>query len=259
MLEKVGTDVQVGIVHMNLGNIGFARAQHDDAQARYETALGHFRRANDPVWIAGLLNNLSVIAIGREDVDQLEALQNEALAIYEAAGIRGSVGLGLMQLVIASYLRGDYAQARERWQRGLDLGRELDHHWLVMALTNNLASMELTVGRFEEARVLLLECAARLKDMPDPAIALPVLESAARWCAEFDPARAARLLGAAVGNREALGTPLLPYERRLVDTIVAQLVAKLGEDAYRKAAGEGRALSIDGALAEVEGILGSTA
>ena len=90
------------------------------------------------------------------------------------------------------YLRGDYAQARQRWQRGLDLGRELDNQWLVLALTNNLASMELTVGRFDEARVLLLECAAGLKVMPDPAISLPVLESVARFCADLDPGRAAR-------------------------------------------------------------------
>jgi predicted ATPase len=257
VMEKVGTDVQVGMVHMNLGNIAFTRGQHDDAQARYETALGFFRRAGDPIWIAGVLNNLSVIAIGREDVDQLETLQNEALAIYEAAGIRGSVGLGLLQLGIASYLRGDYAQSRERWQRGLDLGRELGNQWLVLALTNNLASMELTVGRFAEARALMLECVAGLKDMPDPAISLPVLESAARWCAESDPLRAARLLGAAVGNREALGTPLLPYERRLVDAIVAELVAKLGEEAYRSAAAGGARLTIDEGLAEAELVLGA--
>jgi predicted ATPase len=258
VMEKVGTDAQVGAVHMNLGNVGFARGEHDDAQARYETALVFFRRAADPVWIAGVLNNLSVIAIGREDVDQLEALQNEALAIYESLGIRGNVGLGLLQLGIASYLRADYEQARERWQRGIDLGRELGNQWLVLALKNNLASMELTVGRFDEARALLLECVAGLKDMPDPAISLPVLESAARWCFESDAAQAARLLGAAVGNREALGTPLLPYERRLVDGIVAEMVAKLGKEAYDQAAGDGAALSIDEGLAEAERVLRKT-
>ena len=68
------------------------------------------------VWIAGVLNNLSVIAIGRDDIEQLEARQSEALAIYDAAGIRGGIGLGLMQLGIASYLRGDYELARQRWR-----------------------------------------------------------------------------------------------------------------------------------------------
>jgi predicted ATPase/predicted Ser/Thr protein kinase len=255
--ERTGTDVQVGIVHMNLGNIAFGRAQHDEAQTRYETALRYFRRANDMVWIAGVLNNLSVIAIGREDIEQVEARQSEALAIYEAAGIRGGIGLGLMQLGIASYLRGDYELTRRRWQRGMDLGRELDNGWLIMALSSNLASMELTAGRREEARALLLECTTRLHDMPDPAVSLPVLESTARWCAEADPTLAARLLGAAVGHRDALGTPLLPYERKLVDAVATQLIAKLGEDAYRSAARDGAALSIDDALAQAERVLGA--
>jgi serine/threonine-protein kinase PknK len=257
VLEKAGTDVQVGIVHMNLGNIAFSRAQHDEAQTRYETALGFFRRANDTVWIAGVLNNLSVIAIGHEDIEQLEARQNEALAIYEAAGIRSRIGLGLMQLGIASFLRGDYELTRRRWQRGIDLGRELDDGWLVMALSSNLASMELTVGRREEARALLLETTARLHDMPDPAVSLPVLESTARWYADADPALAARFLGAAVGHRDALGTPLLPYERRLVDAVATRLIAKLGEDTYRSAARDGAALSIDDALAQAERVLGA--
>jgi tetratricopeptide (TPR) repeat protein len=255
VLEKAGTDVQVGIVHMNLGNVAFSRAQHDEAQARNETALGYFRRAHEPVWVAGVLNNLSVIAIGREDVDQLEALQSEALAIYEAAGIRGSVGNGLLQLGIASYLRGDYELARQRWRRGVDLGRELQHDWLVMAMSSNLGSMEVTVGRPAEARTHLLECIERLHAMPDPAVSLPVLESTARWCADADPVLAARLLGAAIAHREALGTPLLPYERRLTDAFAAELEAKLGAEGYRRGARDGAALSIEEGLAQAERVL----
>jgi len=207
------------------------------------------------VWIAGVLNNLSVIAIGHEDVEQLEARQSEALAIYEAAGIRGGIGLGLMQLGIASYLRGDYVLTRQRWQRGIELGRELDNDWLVMALSSNLASMELTAGRPEEARALLLETITQLHDMPDPAVSLPVLESTARWCADAAPTLAARLLAAAVGHREALGMPLLPYERKLVDAVATQLIAKLGAGPYRSAALEGAALSIEAALTLARGAL----
>ncbi len=258
VLERAGTDVQVGVAHMNLGNIALGRGQHDEALARCETALGYFRRAHDTVWIAGVLNNLSVIALVREDIDQLEARQTEALAIYEAAGIRGGIGLGLMQLGIASYLRGDYDEARRRWLRGIEIGRELGHGWLVMALSSNLASMELSAGRPEEARALLLECLPRLHAMPDPAVSLPVLESTARWCAAADPALAARLLGTALVHRGTVGSPLLAYERRLIDAFEAQLVAQLGEKAYRSAARDGAAGSIERALAEAERVLGAT-
>jgi hypothetical protein len=93
--------------------------------------------------------------------------------------------------------------------------------------------------------------------MPDPAVSLPVLESTARWRADSDPALAARLLGAAVGHREALGTPLFPYEKKLVDVVAAQLIAKLGEDPYRRQAQDGAALSIPDALAQAERALGA--
>jgi tetratricopeptide (TPR) repeat protein len=257
VFETAGSDVQIGVAHMNLGNIAFGRAQHDEAQARYETALDYFRRARDTVWIAGVLNNLSVIAIGREDIDQIEARQGEALAVYEAAGIRGGIGLCLMQLGIASFLRADYELTRQRWQRGIDLGHEIDHGWLVMALSSNLAAMEMTVGRRDEARALLLETCARLHAMPDPAVSLPVLETAARWCADAEPTLAARLLGAAVGHRGALGTPLLPYERKMVDAVATQLIATLGEIAYLSASRDGAAMSIDDALAQVERVIGA--
>jgi hypothetical protein len=60
-----------------------------------------------------------------------------------------------------------------------------------------------------------------------------------------------------VGHRDALGTPLLPYERKLIDAVTTQLIAKLGDDAHRSATRDGAALTIDEALAQAERVLGT--
>jgi hypothetical protein len=67
--------------------------------------------------------------------------------------------------------------------------------------------------------------------------------------AEGDAERAARLFGAAEALREALGAPLPPVERAHYDRSVAATRAALGEEAFAAAWAEGRALSLEQAIA----------
>ena len=68
--------------------------------------------------------------------------------------------------------------------------------------------------------------------------------------ARQDPARAARLLGRADALREETASrDDNPVERRVRDETEAGLRARLGEDAYAAAYAEGRALTLEDALA----------
>ena len=255
VLSRVGTDPQVGSAYRNLGNIAFGRGENDEAERLYEMSLDHYRRANSTVGIAGCLNNLSVIALAREDVDRVETLQSEALRIFETSGIRDQMCLCLFQLGIAAYVRGDYDLSRARYDRAVGLARELDHNWNMMAALTNTAGLELARGRTGEVRTLLVECMSRLKDMRDPAIALPVLEQVADVAADTHPGESAGILAAATALRVALQMPLLSYERPALRSLEARLAKTLGEKELARAREAGERLSLEAALAVAQELL----
>jgi hypothetical protein len=62
--------------------------------------------------------------------------------------------------------------------------------------------------------------------------------------------RAARLLGAAEAIRDALGAPLPPVRRAEYEQCVAEARAALGEEALAAAWAQGKALSVDQAIAD---------
>jgi tetratricopeptide (TPR) repeat protein len=255
VLSSVGTDVQVGSVYLNLGNIAYSRGEYDGAERMFETSLGRYRRANATVWIAGCLTNLSALALAREDIDRVETMQSEALAIYEAAGIRDQIGLSLLQLGIAGYVRGEHALARARWERALTLGRELDNGWLIIAALSNFAFLELIEGRLQEAREVLIECVSRLQDMRDPAVALAVLEAVAGVAADASPAEAAALFAGAAALRGSFHMPLPSYERPPLQRLEARLAKALGESELARAQAAGERMSLDAALAAAQALL----
>ena len=61
--------------------------------------------------------------------------------------------------------------------------------------------------------------------------------------------RAARLLGAAATQREALGTPVLPIERPVVEGAIAAARARLGDEAFALAWAEGQVMTLEHASA----------
>ena len=63
------------------------------------------------------------------------------------------------------------------------------------------------------------------------------------------PERAARLFGAAEGLREVMGAPLPPADRAGRDRSVAAVRSALGEEAFAAAWAEGRAMSLEAAVA----------
>jgi hypothetical protein len=61
--------------------------------------------------------------------------------------------------------------------------------------------------------------------------------------------RATRLLGAPAAQREALGRPLQPAERQVVEGAIAAAQVRLGDMAYAAAVTEGRVISLEQAVA----------
>jgi tetratricopeptide (TPR) repeat protein len=137
-------------------------------------------------------------------------LLEESLALFRDLGDKGGSAMSLRSLGRAATDQGDYRRAAALFDESLALSRDLGDN------RDMAAGME---------------------------------ELAAVACAQEQPERAARLFGAAQALREAIGAPRPPADQPRYDRSVAAARAGLGEHAFTAAWAEGRALSVDQALA----------
>jgi non-specific serine/threonine protein kinase len=195
-----------------LGIVAEDVGHYDQAAARFAESLVHARAADDPVTTGLVLFHLAVVAWGQGDRERAGALLNEALAIQEAAGdLAYGAAESLGFLGLLAWEEGDLP-------RSVDLQRES-------------LSLHLHIGAKEVVAVNLANVAM---------LALTTRH----------PAMAARLFGAAVGQREAIGNPFKLPERAVYDREIDAARSDLGDDAFTAAWEVGRGLSLAEAAAD---------
>jgi hypothetical protein len=121
-----------------------------------------------------------------------------------------NIAWSLLHLGWVAVDRQDHAGARERLVEGLAIADELGDSRTVIDAIELSAHLALALGRMD---------------------------------------RAARLRGAAEAGREAIGTPSSPTERAEADIDIAAVRAALGESQFATAWAEGRAMTLEQAVA----------
>jgi DNA-binding CsgD family transcriptional regulator len=175
-----------------LGIVAEDAGDYDQATARFAESLVHARAADDPAATGLVLFHLAVVAWGQGDRDRAGALLTEALAVQQAAG---DLAYGAAEsLGFLGLLAGEQGDI----PRSVDLQRES-------------LSLHLQIGSREVLAVNLANVA--------------MLAVAAR-----QPTAAARLFGAAVGQREAIGNPFKLPERAVYDRAITATRSALGDD-----------------------------
>jgi class 3 adenylate cyclase len=140
-------------------------------------------------------------------------------------------------------------EAAREGQQALSFGPELDNQDLIARASANLGYTTLLLGDAERARPMLrdgLEAARELGQVDGLVYGFAGLAAA---YAREDPMRAARLLGRADALCEERAYDLEPLEGRIRDETWAELQASLREDEYAAACAQGRALTLEDALA----------
>jgi tetratricopeptide (TPR) repeat protein len=146
--------------------------------------------------------------------------------------------------------RGDYGRAVALHEESLALRRELGDKWGIASSLGNLGLVAFERGDYARAVALLEEGLALARDIGAKHRVTECLEGLATVAGALDqPERAARLFGTADALRAALGAPLPPRERARREQAVAALRDALGEAAFAAAWAEGRALSLEDAVA----------
>jgi tetratricopeptide (TPR) repeat protein len=159
-------------------------------------------------------------------------------------------GLALPSLGWVALMQGDYAEAERSFAEEVRTMRELGNQRRISLALVTLGFVACYQGKLEEARSLFTESLKLGIQRGLQREIAPVLEGFARVAgAQAQAERAARLFGAAAALREATSTPLLRSRRADHEQQVAAVHADLGEEAFAAAWAEGRALTLEHAVA----------
>ncbi|MFQ5808876.1 MAG: tetratricopeptide repeat protein, partial [Armatimonadota bacterium] len=248
--REEGSKVWEAITLNNLGIV--AERQTDYARARelFEQSLAIRRELGEKTGIAGSLNNLAVVARHEGDYAGARALLEESLEIKRELGDRRGVAGSLTNLGIVAERQGDYAAAQALLEESLETKRNLGDKVGVASSLLNLGVVARSRGDGGRARELFEESLAIRRELGEaPGIAECLEELGGISGAQGEPEVAARLLGASEALREAIKAPVPPDDREEYDSDVATVRAAMDEAAFAAAWSEGRAMTMEEAIA----------
>jgi len=199
-----------------LGIVSEDAGNYDHAATRFGEALVHARAVEDSIVTGLVLFHLGIIAWGQGNQERAEGLLNEALTCQRAAGdLVYGAAESLAFLGLFACEQGDFARSVELQRESLSLDLELGSKEVMAVNLANVAMLALSTQR----------------------------------------TAAARLFGAAMGHREAIGNPFKLPERAVYDRGIDVTRAMLGEEDFESTWSAGRARSLAEAASDAFAVL----
>jgi predicted ATPase len=253
LYRHLGDQQGIAFALNNVGVQAVCQGDYGRAVPFLEESLALYREMGDKRGIALPLANLGVVALDHGDYERAADLLEETLRLSRVVGDQGSVAMALGNLGYMACLQGDYGRAARLLQESLPLWEQLgDKKNLANALIN-LGTVTREQGDYGQATALYKESLAlrgtgeQRRGVDDDAECLEGLAAVA--CALGQAERAVRLCAAAAALREAIGAPLPPAERATYERTVATARTRLDEVTFATAWEEGRAMTLEQAIA----------
>lgn len=237
-----------------LCTLGMSKALLGNPEAAYtvaEEALALAREVGDKITVGGALTNIAgVVAVTQHDLDGVRSYGEEGIQLLREAGSRWLLGMILFGYGSFAMLQGYYEEARSHFEESLDLFTELrDRHRIAM-IHSEFAHLDRRQGHFAQAKLLYRETIREWQKIGHRAAVAHQLESFAFIAkAQEEDQRAAKLFGAAEILRENPILPMNPMEQIEYDREVNDLRANMDEVTFAKAWAEGRAMTMEQAIA----------
>jgi len=223
-------------VHENLSDPGQSRRLVDEALAIY-------RELEDAFGVARCLNTLGNIAVMTGDLDGGTSLYRQAIALLDE---RTAI-VPRRNLAGVAQRRGDLAEQRRLCEEVLADARAWQNDRAVAGVLLELAWIAVFEGRYVDAARLTEEALGSHLRMSQPGnVTECVLVAALVHASRGHRDAAARLVGAAVAERERRGWPAMPEPAHTPP--FEALERDLGEARYAAMRAEGAALSFDVAV-----------
>ena len=241
------------------GGFALYQGDYDAARPLIEESLTIYRRLGDDKGIARALSGIATVASYQSDLDGARRAGQESLELYRRLGERRGMALALHNLGFVAWCASDFEASCRYFEEALALLDAVRDDGARALTTVSLAGALIRRGMPREARQRFEAALALVRANGLKREAAYALEGIAEFVLTVGDARgAARLLGAAGGLREQIGSPLTPMERAETDRFIARARAALGDEAYTTALADGRALEVGPALEQAEALLAST-
>ena len=222
----------------------------DTARALVDECIAIFEELGDEWQLAGALYARGMAAARRGDTPTEQAAFRAFIEIRDRLGGRWTAGSAYGMLGRAAYREGDYPTAHALLEEAVTRMREIDDQpglggFLIVLgeVTRLLGDQARAVALFHESLRFSRRYGSRL------GIALALVRLAAIATATGEHARAARLCAAAEALGETVREAAWAADRAAYDRDVAAVRARLDDPAVAAAWAEGRALSLDQAIA----------
>ncbi len=233
------------------GILAHSRRELEQARALGEQSLMLFRQLADQRGIADAQSVLGVTAHKVGDPAQAIDLLEDSLRRYREMGLQWDVASTLLWLADTWLRQADHGRAADLWAESLALFREMADDWGIAFALGGLGDVARQQGQFDRAIELFIESLALHRKL-DHKLDIPyLLEALAFVAVALRRARqAACLLGAAEQCRQVTGSPLPTSYQADYASMLAEARSQISESEFVQAWTEGRALTIDQAIAE---------
>jgi non-specific serine/threonine protein kinase len=209
--------------------------------------------------VSRVLRQQGVAALGERDHQLARALMEESVSLARREGDRWGLAIALGQLGSIYRDERDYATARPLYEEAVDIAREIGDRYALGIALAGLAFIARARGDRAESEALWRETLVVSSEVEDEWIlprAIAGLAGAAVLAG--DHGRAARLFGAEAGLREASGSREFPFWRAIMEMDATTARAASGDRAFAAAWAEGRAMTLEQAVAYGLSVAGPT-
>jgi hypothetical protein len=177
-------------------------------------------------------------------------LADEGIATFRAEGDLIGVALALGRSATISLQHGDSRDARSRHEEALEIYRRFGDGRGVARTQMFLGDIAAVEGSLAEAERLYRSSIEQRRQLGDRGGLATACDRLARIAAVSQPEWAARLMGFADAEREAIGASLPPADASERDQVLAALEGELGRVPVATLRAGGRRLSLEAVLAE---------
>jgi len=174
----------------------------------------------------------------------------ECLRLARAAGDPWLVSVAMRTVAVVASLSGDSPTALRLFDECIGMMRKVGDRWGLSYTLVGLSHEYLRSGQIDRAKLQLDESLTLAREIASKTSMAIVLLGYAGWAAACGhPARAAQLIGAADGVLASINARWWPTEQFAYDFITTMIRALLDAATWDAAYAEGRALTLDHAIA----------